>query len=673
MAVSPIEQVAINTIRTLSIDSIERANSGHPGLPMGAAPMAYTLWTRVMRHNPHNPGWFNRDRFVLSAGHGSMLLYSLLHLMDYGLTLDDLKQFRQLGSRTPGHPEYRHTPGVETTTGPLGQGIANAVGMAMAERSLAARYNRPGLSVIDHHTYAICGDGDLMEGVSNEAASLAGHLKLDRLVVLYDSNDISLDGPTSNAFTEDVAARFEALGWNVLRVADGNDVEQIANALTQAQKSTGHPTLIEVRTIIGYGSPGRQGTSEAHGKPLGADESRLARETYGWTYPGAHYVPDEVRTHFAGFVREGERHEADWNALLARYRAEYPELAAELLAVAQGRLPEGWDAELPSYPVGAKAIATRQASGQALNALAKQIPTLFGGSADLAGSNDTTIKGADIFSPQNYSGRNVWFGVREHGMGGALNGMALHGGLHVFGGTFLVFSDYMRPSVRLASLMSLPIVYVFTHDSIGLGSDGPTHQPVEHIPSLRLIPNLIVIRPADANETVAAWRFAMAHRDRPVALALSRQALPILAATPEGAVSGVEHGAYVVVREQGSKPDVILIGTGSEVSLCVSAQEALLAKGIQARVVSMPATRLFEEQSQAYRDEVLPPSIRARVAVEMAQPTGWERHTGLTGEVLGITTFGASGSEADLMKQFGFTAESVAAAAQRTIERSKQS
>ncbi len=672
MAVSTIEQDAINTIRTLSIDSIERANSGHPGLPMGAAPMAYTLWTRVMRHNPHNPGWFNRDRFVLSAGHGSMLLYSLLHLMDYGLTLEDLKQFRQLGSKTPGHPEYRHTPGVETTTGPLGQGIANAVGMAMAERFLAARYNRPGFPVIDHHTYTIVGDGDLMEGIANEAASLAGHLKLDRLIALYDSNDISLDGPTSRAFTENVAARFEALGWNVLRVADGNDVPQIAAALEQARQSSGRPTLIEVRTIIGFGSPGRQGTSEAHGKPLGAEEARLARQTYGWTYEGTHYVPDEVRRHFAEFVRQGERHEAEWDALFQRYRSEHPELAAELESVIAGKLPAGWDAALPVFAAGGKAMATRQASGQALNALSQQFPTLFGGSADLASSNDTTIKGENVFSAQNYSGRNVWFGVREHGMGGALNGLALHGGLHTFGATFLVFSDYLRPSIRLASLMRLPIVYVFTHDSIGLGSDGPTHQPVEHVPSLRLIPNLVVIRPADANETVAAWRFAIAHRDRPVALALSRQALPILATTAERATQGIERGAYVVSPEKSDKLDVVLIATGSEVSLCVSAQEALLTAGIHARVVSMPAPRLFDEQAPAYRDEVLPPAARARVAVEMAQPTGWERHVGPLGEILGVTTFGASGSEADLMKQFGFTVEAVTAAAQRTMERSKQ-
>lgn len=671
MAVSAIEQLAINTIRVLSIDSIERANAGHPGLPMGAAPMAYTLWTRFLRHNPHNPHWWNRDRFILSAGHGSMLLYSLLHLMDYGLTLDDLKEFRQFGSKTPGHPEYGHTVGVETTTGPLGQGFSNAVGMAIAERHLAATYNRPDFPVVDHHTYVLVGDGDLMEGISNEAASLAGHLRLDRLIALYDSNDISLDGPTSRAFTESVAERFKALGWHVLRVEDGNDVDGIARAIEEARAHTGQPTLIEVRTIIGYGSPGRQGTSKAHGQPLGSEEARLTKETYGWTFPDPHHVPDEVRTHFQEFIRAGEQADRAWQTLFAAYRDAHPDLAEGLSHAIRGELPTGWDADLPVYQEGAKAIATRAASGQALNAVAARVTALFGGSADLAGSNETTIKGAEVLSADEYGGRNVWFGVREHAMGGILNGMALHGGLFPYGGTFLVFSDYMRASIRLAALMKLPVIYVFTHDSIGLGSDGPTHQPVEHLPALRAIPDLVVIRPADANETAAAWRFALVRRDRPVAFALSRQALPILASTAERAGEGVARGGYVVAREPSDRLDAVLIATGSEVSLCCEAQRVLQDAGLSVRVVSMPAVRLFEEQSPAYRDEVLPPRVQARIVVEMAAPFGWERYTGTHGQVIGVKTFGASGAEKDLFAQYGFTAEHVADTVRQCIERSR--
>ncbi len=667
-----VDDLAVATIRTLAIDSVERANSGHPGLPMGAAPMAYVLWSRFMSHNPAQPSWPNRDRFVLSAGHGSTLLYSLLHLMNYDVSLDDLKRFRQWGSKTPGHPERGHTPGVETTTGPLGQGFANAVGMAMTERFLTARYNREGFPVVDHRTFVLAGDGDLMEGVSYEAASLAGHLGLDKLVVLYDSNDISLDGPTERSFTESVAARFEAANWFVLRVEDGNDLTQIDAAIRRALEHRGKPTLIEVRTIIGFGSPGRQGTSAAHGMPLGKEETRLAKQAYQWTFDEDHTVPVSVREHFSQLAAAGKARADQWNELLERYRAQFPDVAAELELALSGSLPPQWDADLPVYTPGQGEYATRQASGQAINALARAIPNFLGGSADLASSNETMMKGEPAYGIDNYNGRNIWFGVREHAMGAILNGMAAHGGVHVYGGTFLVFSDYLRPSIRLAALMKLPVIYVFTHDSIGVGEDGPTHQPVEHVAALRIIPNLVTIRPADANETVAAWRFAMTHRDRPVALALTRQKLPVLPDTHLHATEGVARGGYVAVAESRSHIDAILIATGSEVSLAHRAQLILEEEGLSVRLVSLPSFRLFDEQDETYRHSVLPPHVRVRVGVEMLHSFGWERYVGAYGEVVAIDHFGASAPGGELMKQFGFTEDAIVSAVQRSQKRSGQ-
>ncbi|PWI58137.1 transketolase [Sulfoacidibacillus thermotolerans] len=667
-----IDELTVSTLRTLCIDSVEQANSGHPGLPMGAAPMAYTLWSRFLRHNPKNPSFANRDRFILSAGHGSTLLYSLLHLFGYDLTLDDLKQFRQWGSKTPGHPERGHTPGVETTTGPLGQGIANAVGMAMVERFLATKYNRPEFPLFDHRTYALVGDGDLMEGISYEAASLAGHLALDKLIVLYDSNDISLDGPTENAFTEDIVQRFTAANWNVLRVEDGNDLNAIAQALQTAQEQTGRPTLIEVRTTIGYGSPGRQGTAKAHGMPLGSEEARLAKAAYGWHYEEAYTVPKEVRQHLAPWIEQGERIERAWNEQFNRYKATYPELGEEVEKVLYGQLTDNWDAELPTFTPQSGEFATRQASGQTINALAKQIPNLLGGSADLASSNETTIKTEATFSRHNYAGRNLWFGVREHAMGAILNGMAAHGGVRVYGATFLVFSDYLRPAIRLAGLMKLPVTYVFTHDSIGVGEDGPTHQPIEHLASLRIIPNVVLIRPADANETVAAWRYSIGQNEHPVALALTRQKLPVLPGTDQLAQTGVARGAYILSKEATERIDAILLASGSEVSLAYRAKQRLEAQGLSIRLVSIPSFALFDMQDQAYRDEILPPHITARVGVEMAHPFGWDRYLGNAGEMVGIDHFGASAPAPELMKHFGFTEDAVISATLRSIERSHQ-
>lgn len=668
-----LEQLAVTTIRSLSIDSVEKAAAGHPGLPMGAAPMAYMLWSHFMRHNPQNPQWANRDRFVLSAGHGSALLYSLLHLFGYGVTREDLAQFRQWGSKTPGHPEYRHTVGVETTTGPLGQGIANAVGMAMAERHLASQFNQPGFSIIDHHTFALVGDGDLMEGLSYEAISLAGHLQLDRLVVLYDSNDISLDGPTSNAFTENIHARFEAANWRVIRVENGNDLTEIEQALSTAKTSVGKPTLIEVRTVIGFGSPNRQGTSKVHGSPLGSAEAKLTKQAYGWPEDAEmFYVPEEVHTLFDEFTAQGAQAEADWDEQFASYQQTHPSLAQSLLSALSGELPADWDADLPFYATGTADQATRQSSGAALNGLAKRIPLLIGGSADLSGSNETTIKDTDIYQAPNYNGRNIWFGVREHAMGAIMNGMTVHGGIRVFGGTFLVFCDYLRPAIRLAALMKIPVTYVFTHDSIGVGEDGPTHQPVEQIASLRVIPNLVTIRPADGNETSAAWHYALANNDHPVALALTRQKLPILPGTQEKALAGVAHGGYVVAQETGSTPDVILIATGSEVSLAVLAKAQLEAEGLAVRVVSMPSFGLFDKQPASYRHEVLPPHVHARVGIEMAQPFGWERYVGDAGEIIAIDHFGASAPIEALMKEFGFTVDAVVAAAHASRKKAEQ-
>lgn len=653
------DQLAITAIRTLSIDAIEKANSGHPGMPMGAAPMAYALWTRFMNHNPNNPDWFNRDRFVLSAGHGSMLLYSLLHLSGYGLDMEEIKNFRQWDSKTPGHPEYGHTRGVEATTGPLGQGIGMAVGMAMAERHLAATYNKENYEVVDHFTYSICGDGDLMEGVSAEAASLAAHLKLGRLVVLYDSNDISLDGELNMSFSESVADRFKAYGWQYIRVEDGNDLNEIAKALEEAKTDLDRPTMIEVKTVIGYGAPNKSGKAAVHGAPLGEDEMKLTKEYYKWTFEEDFYVPEEVYATFKETIIDaGAKKEEEWNQLFANYKEEYPELAAQLETAIKGELPEGWDKEIPVYEAG-KAIATRNSGGEVLNALAKNVPSLFGGSADLAGSNKTMLKGEKDFLPGSYEGRNIWFGVREFGMGAALNGMALHGGLHVYGGTFFVFSDYLRPAIRLAALMNLPVTYVFTHDSIAVGEDGPTHEPIEHLAALRAMPNVSLIRPADSNEVAAAWKAAITSKNKPTALVLSRQNLTTLPLSAKLAEEGVQRGAYVVSPAKKDEADAILLASGSEVGLAVQAQGVLAGEGIDVSVVSVPSFDRFEEQSAEYKESVIPKSVKKRLAIELGTSFGWERYTGDEGRVLAMDRFGASGPGELLMEKFGFTPSNV--------------
>lgn len=654
-----IDQLAINTIRTLSIDAIEKANSGHPGLPMGAAPMAYTLWTKHMHHNPSNPNWFNRDRFVLSAGHGSMLLYSLLHLSGYGLPMDEIKNFRQWDSKTPGHPEYGHTVGVEATTGPLGQGIGMAVGMAMAEKHLAAVYNRPGFDVIDHYTYALCGDGDLMEGVAAEAISLAGHLQLDKLIVLYDSNDISLDGELDMSFTENIKKRFESYGWNYIRVEDGNEITDVSKAIEQAKANTGGPTMIEVKTVIGYGSPNRSGKSDAHGMPLGEDEMKLTKEYYKWTFDEDFAVPDGVYETFNEATDElGVEKEKQWNELFSKYESEHDELATQLKAAISGDMPEALESALPSYESGTS-HATRSASGDAINAIANVLPSFFGGSADLAGSNKTTIKGAGDFLPTDYSGRNIWFGVREFAMGTALNGMALHGGLHVYGGTFFVFSDYVRPAIRLSSLMGLPVTYVFTHDSVAVGEDGPTHEPVEHLSSLRSMPGLTVLRPADGNETSAAWKIAVSSKNRPTVLVLSRQNLSVLPKSGDLSMDGVRRGAYTISPAEKDVAEGIIIATGSEVNLAVDAQAALRKEGIDVAVVSMPSWDLFEQQDNEYKESVLPKSVKKRISIEMGASLGWHKYVGDEGEVMAIDTFGASAPGEKVIAEYGFTKDNV--------------
>ncbi|XEC93831.1 transketolase [Paenibacillus tarimensis] len=657
-----IDQLSIDTIRTLSIDAIEKAKSGHPGMPMGAAPMGYQLFARSMRHNPSNPLWINRDRFVLSAGHGSMLLYSLLHLSGYDLPLEELKNFRQWGSKTPGHPEFGHTAGVDATTGPLGQGIGMAVGMAMAEAQLSATYNKEGFNVIDHFTYAICGDGDLMEGISHEAASLAAHLKLGKLVVLYDSNDISLDGELNLSFSENVLKRFEAYGWQVLRVEDGNDLDALAKAVAEAQADLTKPTMIEVKTIIGYGSPnkgGKGGHAGPHGSPLGTEEAKLTKQVYEWAAEEDFFVPDQVRAHFAEVKKQGEQTNAQWDALFAQYKKAYPELAAQFETALAGDLPEGWDRDLPVYSPEDKAVSTRVASGNALNGLAKNVPNLVGGSADLESSTMTHLKGLPIYKAGNYDGRNIYFGVREFAMAAAMNGIMLHSGLRVYGGTFFVFTDYLRPAVRLSAIQKLPVVYVLTHDSIAVGEDGPTHEPIEQLASIRVIPDLTVIRPADANETSAAWAYAVENKSNPVALVLTRQNLPVLAGTAELSREGVARGAYVISDAAAGNPQAQIIATGSEVQLAVDAQKALAEEGIQVRVISMPSWDLFEKQSKEYKDSVLLPDVKARLAVEMASPFGWERYVGDQGEVLGITTFGASAPGPRVIEEYGFTVENV--------------
>lgn len=658
-----LDVLSVNTIRTLAIDGVQKANSGHPGLPMGTAPMAYVLWTKFLRHNPHNPSWFNRDRFVLSAGHGSMLLYSLLHLTGYDLSLDDLKNFRQLGSKTPGHPEYGHTAGVETTTGPLGQGFATAIGMAMAERYLAARYNQPGLSLIDHYTYAIVSDGDLMEGISGESASLAGHLKLGKLIYLYDDNHISIEGTTDLAFSENVLERFQAYGWNTDRVADGNDTEAIEQAIRRAQGQE-LPSLIAVRTHIGYGSPNKQDKPSAHGSPLGAEEVRLTKEVYGWPEDKSFYIPDEALAHFRQAVPQGEEWEAEWNHLFARYQEAFPELARELQRDLRRELPAGLLDRMPSFNEG-DMVETRAASGKVINAIAPHFQDLIGGSADLAPSNNTHIQDGGDFSVFQPAGRNLHFGVREHTMGAALNGMSLHGGLRVYGGTFLIFSDYMKPAIRLASLMSQPVIYIFTHDSIGLGEDGPTHQPIEQLAALRAMPNILVIRPADANETKEAWKVALQTRDKPIAMALTRQKVPTV---PAHKAKGLAQGGYIL-EQNAEHPDLILIATGSEVGLAQAAYRSLAEEGIKVRVVSLPSWELFEAQPQQYQNAVLPPDVTRRIAIEAASPMGWERFVGLNGKIIGMSTFGASGKIEDLMPHFGFTPEHVIEEAHNLLSR----
>jgi len=679
-----IEQPCVNAIRMLSVDAVEKAKSGHPGAPMGLAPTAYLLWTRFMKYNPRNPSWPDRDRFVLSAGHGSMLLYSMLYLTGYDVPLDQIKQFRQWGSLTPGHPERELTPGVETTTGPLGQGFGNGVGMAIAEAYLAARYNRLGFEVVSHFTYGIVSDGDLMEGVASEAASLAGHLKLGKLIYLYDNNHISLAASTDLTFTEDCAKRFEAYGWHTQAVEDGNDLEALDRALRAARTETARPSLILVRTHIGFGSPGKQDTFEAHGAPLGEEEVKLTKQKLGWPAEPPFFIPDEALAHFRESVTKGQRAEAEWKERFSAYVRKFPAVAGELEQALRGELPAGWEESIPDFPADAKGLATRVASGKVLNAIAPKLPTLIGGSADLNPSTHTVLqKLGDFESPErtfadsqgsagggfSYAGRNLHFGVREHGMGAACNGMAAHGGIIPFGSTFLIFSDYMRPSIRLAALMGLGVIYVFTHDSVGLGEDGPTHQPIEQLAALRAIPRLVVIRPGDANETAVAWRVAIETRDRPVALALTRQNVPTLDRTQFAAADGLRRGAYVLADPSDGRPDLVLIGTGSEVSLAVAAREKLSERKIQARVVSMPSWELFDLQPKEYRDSVLPPSIKRRVAVEAALPQGWHRYVGDGGDVIGIERFGASAPGNVVMEKLDFTVNHVVERALALLER----
>ncbi|WP_080146362.1 transketolase [Marinilactibacillus piezotolerans] len=652
------DQMAVDTIRTLSIDGVQKANSGHPGLPMGAAPMAYTLWTRHLNANPKNSKWFNRDRFILSAGHGSMLLYSLLHLSGYDVTIEDLKNFRQFNSRTPGHPEVHITDGVEATTGPLGQGVANAVGMAMAEAHLAATYNKDDYNLVDHYTYALCGDGDLMEGVSQEAASLAGHLQLGKLIMLYDSNDISLDGPTSMAFTEDVGKRFEAYGWEHILVEDGNDLEAIDQAITAAKQTTDKPTLIEIKTIIGFGAP-NAGTHTVHGAPLGTEGVTATKEAYGWEGEDF-FVPEAVAARFKEYmVEKGSKAEEEWNNLLDSYKSAHAESAEKFELALSGELPEDWDRNLPVYTEGDKAAATRATSGEVLNALSQSIPNLWGGSADLSGSNNTMMKEQTDFQPGQYAGRNIWYGVREFAMTAALNGILLHGGTKSYVGTFFVFSDYLRPAVRLAALSEIPAIYVLTHDSIAVGEDGPTHEPVEQLSSFRGMHNLSVIRPADGNEVAAAWEIALKSTDRPTMLVLTRQGLPVLPNSASLAREQVKKGAYVISPADKETPEGILIATGSEVSLAIEAQKALKEQGKDVSVVSMPSQDLFEQQSKEYKESVLPADVLSRVTIEMGSSFGWDRYAGPKGAMLSIDKFGASGNGTEVVKQYGFTKDNI--------------
>jgi len=639
------------------MDAVQAAKSGHPGAPMGLAAAAYVLWTKILKHNPKNPHWMNRDRFILSGGHASMLQYSMLHLCGYDVSLEDIKNFRQWGSKTPGHPEFGHTPGVETTTGPLGQGFANGVGMAMAERHLTSVFNRPGHDIIDHHTYVVCGDGDMMEGVTSEAASLAGHLGLGKLICIYDDNEISIEGSTDITFTEDVALRFKAYNWQVLTVADGNDTNAILDALQSAKADAEKPSLIILKTQIAYGSPNKQGTASAHGEPLGEEEVCLTKKNLGCPEDARFCEPEGVLDEYRRCIDTGKKMESDWNDRYTRYAGQFPDLAAALNGALANELPDEWDVDMPDFS-SSDPIATRAASGKVLNAIAKRIPLLIGGSADLAPSNKTLIADSHDFQKPSYDGRNIRFGVREHAMGAILSGMTLHGGLRPYGGTFLVFADYMRPAIRLAALMKLPVIYVFTHDSIAVGEDGPTHQPVEHLASLRIIPGLTVLRPADAVETVDAWRQALQTTDGPVALILSRQSLPVVTSRKDESTSGLSAGAYVLADCPG-KPDIILIASGSEVHIALQAGTQLTEKGLSVRVVNMPSWDLFEKSPRSYRDQIIPPDVSNRIAIEAGHPMGWERYAGNNGIVMGITTFGASAPGKTVLKHFGFTAENI--------------
>ena len=677
-----IDQIAINTIRTLAMDAVQKAKSGHPGTPMGMAPVAYTLWQHALRYDPADPHWPNRDRFVLSVGHASMLLYALLHLArvasdvehkdkgPYAVTLDDIKQFRQLSSVTPGHPEYRLTSGVETTTGPLAQGVANSVGMAMAQRFLAQRYNKPGFDLFDYHVYALNGDGCMMEGVSNEAASIAGHLKLGNLTWIYDSNHITIEGATSLAFSDDVGARLGAMGWHVLHVADANDTAAVTAALDDAKAETGRPTIIVVHSIIGFGAPKKAGTREAHGEPLGDEEIRGAKRSYGWPEDAQFLVPEGVQERFTEVMgARGAEAREEWLALFAKYQEAYPELAREVEMIDRHELPAGWDSDIPVFPADAKGIASRDSSQKVLNAIAKHVPWMIGGAADLSPStkSNLTFEGAGSFEADNYGGRNLHFGIREHAMGSICNGIALSG-MRAYGSGFLIFSDYMKAPIRLSAIMELPVIYIFTHDSIGVGEDGPTHQPIEQLVSLRAIPGMIVLRPADANEVAEAWRVVMQLHDRPASLILSRQALPTIDRAQYAPAAGVAKGAYVLADCDG-KPEVILMGTGSEISLCMGAYQTLIAEGVKARVVSMPSWELFEAQDVAYRTQVLPPDVIGRVAVEQAATIGWDRYLGWGGAMIGMHSFGASAPLAALQTKFGFTPEAVLDAARKQAKR----
>jgi transketolase len=677
-----LDTLSINTIRTLAMDAVQQANSGHPGAPMGLAAVTYCLWQEFLRYDPEDPKWLNRDRFVLSNGHASMLLYAMLYLAGVrevdengqvlktlAVPMEEIKRFRQLGSRTPGHPESHLTTGVETTTGPLGQGVGNSLGIAIASRWLAANFNRPGFEVFDFNVYAMCSDGDLMEGIGGEAASLAGHLKLSNLCWMYDHNHITLDGPANWSFSEDVATRFVGYGWNVTRVADANDLQMLARAFETFQKTTDRPTLIIVDSHIGYGSPHKQDTNAAHGEPLGEEEVRLTKKFYGWPEDAKFLVPEGVREHFQdGIGKRGREARAQWAKMFAEYSQKYPELAERLHRMQRRELPNGWDKKLPTFPADAKGIATRESSGKVLNVLAQNIPWLIGGSADLATSNKTALQfeGAGDFQADNYAGRNLHFGVREHVMGASVNGLTVSG-IRAFGATFFNFSDYMKPSIRLSALMEIPSIFIFTHDSIGLGEDGPTHQPIEQLAGLRAMPNLVVLRPGDANEVVEAWKIIAQLQHQPVALVLTRQALPTFDRTKYGAASGTARGAYILADAPAGKPDVILMATGSEVSLCVEAYEKLKAEGIPARVVSMPSWDIFERQDAAYKESVLPSSVTARVSVEMAATFGWERYVGLKGRTVGMHRFGASAPLKDLLKFFGFTVDAVVAEARKAI------